>query len=216
MIVIYTGPSLSIEKAKTILDATYRPPISRGDLKRDVKKGVTMVGIIDGIFFTDTPLAHKEVLAVLKKGVKVVGGSSMGALRASELDVFGMVGVGKVYECYKTGTITADDEVAVTFNPETLEQMSEPLVNIRYQLKKAEQDGVITHAERDGIIRTAASIYYPERRYTPILRRTVEEGILSDEKSASLMEYIQIKPVNLKEEDAIKTLEEIKRSASLK
>ncbi len=39
----------------------------------------------------------------MKKGVKVYGSSSMGALRASELDEFGMVGVGRIYECYRSG-----------------------------------------------------------------------------------------------------------------
>jgi len=70
-------------------------------------------------------VAHKEILDVLKKGVTVVGGSSMGALRAAELDAFGMVGAGRIYECYRSGRIEADDEVAVTYNPVTGEQLSE-------------------------------------------------------------------------------------------
>ena len=140
-IIVYLGPSLSLEKAKTILTADYRPPIRRGDLKKAVRDGAKIIGIIDGTFFNDSPVGHKEILAVLKKGITVVGGSSMGALRASELDVFGMVGVGRIYECYRSARIEADDEVAVTYSPVTGEQLSEPLVNVRYQLKAAELDG---------------------------------------------------------------------------
>jgi hypothetical protein len=210
MIVVYLGPSLSLEKAKAILDADYRPPISRGDIKKAVKDGAKIIGIIDGIFYNQTAVAHKELLDVLKKKVKIVGGSSMGALRASELDSFGMIGVGRIYECYKTGKITADDEVAVTYNPVTGAQISEPLVNIRHQLKGAVNAGFLSEAERSGIIKISSAIYYPERKYPPILKKAVEEGVLSNEKAISLKDYIDKHPLNLKEEDAIKTLEKIK------
>ena len=152
-IIVYLGPSLSPEKAKTILAADYRPPVRRGDLKKAVKDGAKIIGIIDGTFFSDSPVGHKEILAVLKKGITVVGGSSMGALRASELDVFGMIGVGRIYECYRSARLEADDEVAVTYNPVTGEQLSEPLVNVRYQLKAAEQDGIITKSRARSLTR---------------------------------------------------------------
>jgi hypothetical protein len=43
-------------------------------------------------------VGHREIISALKAGVCVVGGSSMGALRASELDSYGMIGVGRIYE----------------------------------------------------------------------------------------------------------------------
>ena len=49
----------------------------------------------------------------LIKDIEVFGASSMGALRASELDTLGMTGIGYCYEQYATGTIDSDDEVAV-------------------------------------------------------------------------------------------------------
>ena len=61
----------------------------------------------------------------------------MGALRASELDDFGMVGVGQVYMDYKTGVIESDDDVAVVINPDTMEQLSEALISINYTFKAA-------------------------------------------------------------------------------
>lgn len=213
-VIVYLGPSLSIEKAKAILEADYRPPIRRGDLKRALKSGGDIIGIIDGTFFNDSPVAHKEILDVLKKGVTVVGGSSMGALRASELDVFGMVGVGRIYECYRSGRIEADDEVAVIYNPVTGEQISEPLVNVRYQLKAAENDDVMTKQEKDALISMAAGMHYPDRTYQNMIKLSVEKGVLSTEKADSLARYIGEKPLNLKAEDAVAVLEKLKELSS--
>ncbi len=213
-IIVYLGPSLSTEKARSILEADYRPPIRRGDLKKALNSGAGIIGIIDGTFFNDSPVAHKEILEVMKKGVTVVGGSSMGALRASELDVYGMIGVGRVYECYRSKRIEADDEVAVTFSPVTGEQLSEPLVNVRYQLKAAEKDGVITKQENESFISMAAGMHYPGRTYHNMIRTAVEKGVLSAEKAASLLKYINEKPRNLKAKDAVAVLEKIKELSS--
>lgn len=210
MIIVYLGPSLPVKRAREVLDAEYRPPICRGDLKNAMKDRPDIIGIIDGVFYNKTAVGHKEILAVLKKGIIVVGGSSMGALRASELDSFGMIGVGRVYECYKSGKIVADDEVAVTFNPVTGEQMSEPLVNIRYQLKAACSAGVITDSERVSLLDLASRMYYPERRYPDIALRATRDNILSAAKADELLQYINGNPLNLKAEDAVRTLEKIK------
>lgn len=212
MIVIYTGPSLSAERAGTILDADYRQPIIRGDLAKLPRK-TKIVGIIDGVFYSDTAVAHKEIIAVMKKGVKVFGSSSMGALRAAELAEFGMAGVGRVYDCYRSGRITNDDEVAVTFNPVTGEQIAEPLVNVRYQLKAAETYGILTETERHAIISLAGEMYYPERTYPEIVGRSVETDILTREKAGVLLEYVRDYPLNLKAEDAVLLLKTIKEQA---
>jgi TfuA protein len=212
MIVIYTGPSLSIEKAKAILPgADYRPPIVRGDLA-NLPKGTKVVGIIDGVFYNETAIAHKEIMAVMKKGIKVYGSSSMGALRAAELADFGMVGVGRIYQCYRSGRIVKDDEVAVTFNPVTGEQIAEPLVNVRYQLKAAEKDGILTAKERHELVEMAGRFFYPDRTYTYIVGRAVKADIISHEKAAGLLEYILDRPLNLKAEDAILLLNKIRET----
>jgi TfuA protein len=213
-IVVYLGPSLPLEKAKAILDADYRPPIRRGDLKKAIADGAGIVGIIDGTFFSKSPVGHKEILAAIKKGVVVVGGSSMGALRASELDVFGMIGVGRIYDCYRSGRIVADDEVAVTYSPVTGEQLSEPLVNVRYQLRAAENDSILTKEERNRLVSMVAGIHYPGRVYPNIVRTSVEKNILGAEKAAALLKYIEERPRNLKAEDAVETLKKIKELAS--
>lgn len=211
MIVIYTGPSLSVDEAKKVLDAEYRPPVIRGDLA-SLPRGTKVVGIIDGVFFSESAIAHKEIIAVMQKGIKVFGSSSMGALRAAELTEFGMIGVGRIFECYKSGRITDDDEVAVTFNPVNGEQMSEPLVNIRYQLKVAENDGVITTVQRHELIDMVGVMFYPDRSYDRIVDKAVKAGILDRKKGDALLEYVRTKPVNLKAEDALLLLHTIKKT----
>ena len=114
--VIFIGPTLSIDKAKEILDADYRPPAKKGDLLKLIPTAVKFVGLIDGYFLQDYPPTPIEVYNLLrKKDVMVFGSSSLGALRAVELKKFGMMGIGKIFNLFLKGVIDSDDEVAVTF-----------------------------------------------------------------------------------------------------
>ncbi|MCS7103458.1 MAG: TfuA-like protein, partial [Candidatus Korarchaeum sp.] len=130
--VIFTGPSLTHQEALEIFrDALYLPPIRRGDAKKAIGEGFDIIGIIDGVFHQNVAISPREILDVMRAGVTVIGGGSMGALRAAELHEFGMIGVGRIFEMYRRGEIDSDDEVALIFNPITLEPLSEPLINIR-------------------------------------------------------------------------------------
>ncbi len=94
-IVVFLGPSLSRDKAEPVLEADYRPPAKRGDLYLAAREGAEIILLIDGVFFQECSVAHKEVIYALEAGAKVLGASSMGALRASELDIYGMEGIGR-------------------------------------------------------------------------------------------------------------------------
>ena len=118
-IIVFLGPSLELSGAEKILPAEYRPPAKRGDLLAAAGRGATIIGLIDGVFHQESAVAHREILAAIKKGVKVVGASSMGALRAAEMDTLGMVGIGEIYRMYKSGELESDDEVALVFDPES-------------------------------------------------------------------------------------------------
>ena len=54
----------------------------------------------------------KKIMHLIDSGVTVIGAASMGALRAAELDAYGMLGVGRIYQMYASGEICGDDEVA--------------------------------------------------------------------------------------------------------
>ncbi|MGM0771212.1 MAG: TfuA-related McrA-glycine thioamidation protein [Halobacteriota archaeon] len=205
--VVFAGTSISHEDAKRILDATYLPPVARGDVDRVSGQGYGVIAIIDGVFFERAAVAHKEIIRAMKKGIKVVGGCSMGALRASELDVHGMVGVGTVYEWYRDGVIESDDEVAVITNPETFEQVSLPLVNIRETFREAVSNGLIDNEVSNGLITIAKGIHYPQRSYPSIIKKAVDQGFLEDKEP--LLGYCRNNASDVKREDAILVLKKI-------
>jgi len=91
-IVVFLGMSLPHAEASTRLKARFLPPVRRGDLPQ-LPSSVKMVGIIDGVFLSESAVGHREIIDLLKRGVTVVGGGSMGALRAAELQDLGMIGV---------------------------------------------------------------------------------------------------------------------------
>src|SRR4051812_34796576 len=106
--VVFLGPSLPLEHAKrTLPGADYRPPIKRGDL--DAIPGGTIVGMIDGVFGQTLAISPEEIREAVDRGVTIYGSSSMGALRAAE--VRGVLGVGRIFEMYRSGAIERDDGV---------------------------------------------------------------------------------------------------------
>jgi len=167
--VIFTGPSLHPGEAATLLDATYLPPIKRGDLEPLIASKPRAVGIVDGEFYQSLAVAPKEVLALLEAGVAVYGAASMGALRAVELHRYGMIGVGSVFRLFRAGVLDADDEVALAYSSETYRAVSDPLVNTRYALRAAVRRGILRRAEAAEIVSAVKRLYFPERTRGAIL-----------------------------------------------
>lgn len=165
--VIFLGPSLDREAARACLDAIYLPPIKRGDLAQ-IPSDVQVVGIVDGEFQQSVAVSPKEVIAILDRGVRLYGASSVGALRAAETHMEGMIGIGAIFEMFRDGEIDADDEVAVAYCPSTYRPVSQPLVNIRFALKAAVTRGIIRQDEADEIIRRLKSLYFPWRTYQAV------------------------------------------------
>jgi TfuA protein len=201
-IIVYIGPSLSSDDANKILKAEYHPPVARGDISNVLKDNPDIIVIIDGVFHKKPAVSHKEILEAMKNDITVVGGASMGALRASELDDFGMIGLGQVYEDYRSGIVESDDDVAVVINPETLEQLSEALINMNYNFKAAKDKGIINNEEFKNLVKTAKSIYYPKRTYDKVFK----DSNLETEKIKQLNKFLQEKRVDIKKEDAILVL----------
>lgn len=208
-IVIYTGLSLSFEDARNMLDAEYLPPVKRGDICDLLKKrdDIEIIGIIDGLFHQSPAVAHKEILEALKRGITVVGGSSMGALRACELYPYGMIGVGNIFEDYKNGVIESDDDVAVSLNPENYEQMSESWINMKYNFEFAVNDNIITRKQCNELLKISKELYYPKRSFEYVIKKSS----LSDEIKTQLINYIRSIDYDVKTEDAKKVIEYIKK-----
>lgn len=204
-IIIFTGPSLSIEEGSKILDADYKPPIKRDDILKAMNESPDIIGIIDGVFHQSPAVGHKEIITAINKGIIVVGGGSMGALRASELDDLGMKGIGYVYEEYSKGNIESDDDVALIFDAATGETYSEALVNIDYKFKKAVEADIISEEEKNELLAIAKSNYYPKRTYHNIFK----ESNLDNDKKEKLIDFI-VDITDIKKQDAIAVLKHIK------
>lgn len=210
-ILIYTGLSLPFSEAKEILDShddievAYKRPIKRGDLSHDIKENPDIIAIIDGVFHQNSAVGHREILSVMKKGVKVYGSSSMGALRASELDVLGMEGIGYCYNEYASGNVTSDDDVAVMLDSETLEALSVPLISMNYVFTNAVAENIITKEEKDELIKITKETYYPKRNYA----QTLSQSSLDADKKGKLIDFIRTSK-DIKKEDAKELLNHIK------
>jgi len=204
-ITVFLGPSLDRKVAERILSATYLPPAKRGDLLAAAGEGSTIICLIDGVFHQESAVAHREILSALKSRVRVIGASSMGALRAAEMDTLGMEGVGEIYRMYKSGELISDDEVALVFDPVSGCALSEPLINIRFTLKKAEGAGVISAGDHAALLNTARSLFYPSRTYPAIV--SAAGSSVHDRTRERFLAWVEENSCDQKREDAVAALE---------
>lgn len=187
--VVFLGPSLPRAEAESILDAEYRPPIRRGDLDH-IGRSRTVI-IIDGEFGQSLSVSPAEILRLLGRGVRVVGASSMGALRAAETRVHGMLGIGQIYDWYASGEIDGDDEVAITYCSQRLAAMTVPLVNVRLWLRRATEAGALTSPEARTLLRRAGRVFYADRttrRLEQLLLDSLGQARLDAMRSAGFSE----------------------------
>ncbi len=208
--IVFLGPTLSADEARAVLDADYRPPAGFGDVIRAASEGPVALGIIDGYFEGQPAVWHKEILWAMAKGIHVFGAASIGALRAAELEPFGMVGVGRIFDDYRSGVLEDDDEVAVTHGPaETgFLKINEPMVNVRVTLARAVDRGIVEADEAREIAQAAKSIFYKKRTYPAVLDAAVARGLAA----ASLKRLEQWLPegqIDQKRLDALALLQAI-------
>ena len=211
--IVYLGPTLKREEAIKILDADYRDPAKKGDflmLSRDSDEK-KFVGFIDGVFLHDYPPPPIEVYHLAtRKNIELIGASSLGALRAVELEKFGMKGIGKIFQLYKNGLINADDEVAVTFVRGSNILQSEAMIDIRFNLFLAYKRRIITNETKKRIAKIAKNIYFPFRNYEDIIKLTQQQLPSIYDELEGFRSYILKNRDSLKARDAIKLLKYLK------
>jgi len=184
-VIIFCGPSISHVEVKGILPGVQVcPPIKRGDLKPEAGK---VYGIIDGFFHGSLTVSPQEISKALKAGSKVWGSSSMGALRAAECDRIGMIGVGKIYEKYKSGQWQEDDEVALAvenLNPEA-PALSESLADIRFFLENEKLNESVSQL----IIENLKAVFFAQRNFQSALETLAASGKIPE----SLCQELSVK-----------------------
>lgn len=208
--IIFLGPSLQINKAKKIINADFRPPAKKGDfINLNLLSEKREIVLIDGVFLQEYPPTPIEVFQVINnKNFKVYGASSIGALRAVELEKFGMKGIGKIFELFKKNIVNSDDEIAVTFDSD-YNLLSEAMIDIRYNIFLGWRKGIIDKETKQIMIKLAKRIYFPFRTYENIIKKSRHLFPSKEKYISRFNEYIVVNKVSLKELDAIRALKYI-------
>jgi len=190
---VFLGPSLDVNEAATHLEARYLPPIRRGDLPRVIADGARAIGIIDGEFGQSLAVSVMEIRAALEHGVHIWGAGSMGALRAAECQSIGMVGVGWIFRQYLDGCFRADDEVALLFDPRSRRASTIPLVNVRWAVQIAADEGMIRRASETPLVDCARGVRFTDRTHESLLEAA--SGSPFDEEMRTLVELMRYHPL---------------------
>jgi hypothetical protein len=210
-IYIFLGPTLAEKDARAELDAVYLPPVSAGDVYRLWRRRPRAIGIVDGYFDRVPAVWHKEIMWVMERGVHVFGGAGLGALRAAELDTFGMHGVGWVYQAFRQETLDRDDEVAVRHGPadDGYRPLSEAMVNIRRTLAVAEHQGIIAAATVGILLTAGMALFYPDRTW-PELLRAAEAARPDTAELDALRRWLPAGRIDQQAADAVAMLREMR------
>lgn len=206
-VVVFVGTSLPHEETRALLpSARVLPPIARGDLPRVVDEGATVVAIIDGVFHQKYPVAPFEIRDALAKGVRIFGAASMGALRAAEMRHFGMIGVGTVFEWYRDGVLMRDDAVALQFDPDTFKNLTVPLVNVRWALQRAGEEGLLPVESAQAVLAVAEEFFFRDLTWPRLLAKA-ETALPPGSDRAALVRALSA--WDLKREDALRCVEAV-------
>jgi hypothetical protein len=202
-VIAFLGPSLPASEARA-LSRRLRvlPPARQGDLWRALTLRPRAIALVDGVFESQPSVWHHEILAAIASGVRVIGGASMGALRAAELCGHGMEGAGHIFGWYRDGVIADDAEVALlhasaeyAFRPLTV-----PLVNVRWAARTAAGRRILSAAEARALVGCAEQIFYQDRTWPRVL--ATAEPLLSTSSRARFRAFAARGLPDLKAKDA--------------
>ena len=170
--IVFAGPSISRERIRAITTTVrIEDPIRRGDMQR-LAEFDTFV-ILDGEFGQSLSVSPKEILDVIDAGKTVIGASSMGALRASELDCYGMTGIGWVYRRFARARVRRDDEVALVFSPFDFTPVTIPMVCVEYWLEVLLDESVLAPKEARAISKAVGKVFFADRTEAAVLKTVV-------------------------------------------
>lgn len=203
MKVLFAGPSLFGQD----VDATgldLRPPARQGDIHRAVRDGADAIGLIDGVFGFVPSVWHKEILFALAQGVRVLGGGSLGAIRAAECADFGMEPVGVIARAYLDGVRYEDADVCLAHAPGEMDFMplSEPLVDVEASVANLLQQERIRDNQAWAWLDAARDLYFADR--------TVEAMLEHAELPSELGDEYRRHRVGVKARDALELVERLR------
>ena len=197
---LFAGPTLFGESLPAGLSCYG--PVSLGSVFRAFESGYRRIGIVDGFFGNTPSVWHKEILYAISKGAEVAGAASMGALRAAELWQFGMIGLGRIFRLFRSGSWTDDDEVAVVHATEELDfqPLSDAMANIRFTLRRLRQQGLTTRVVEQDLIGRMKAKHFSERTRDELRRQSTE--LLGRSTARRFMAAFEREYIDVKRHDA--------------
>ncbi len=176
---IYASTSLASEIHAVLPEATCAGPVERGDLHRDLRAQVSVVGIVDGAFLRSLAISPTEIVDAMRVGIRVFGAGGIGALRAAELDGLGMIGCGRIYEHIRANPYFRDDYLGVLHeHPGSI-----PLIDFKATVERVIGDGKLTVELGQQLIRRFRDLHFSVRSHDQLLEnvcRLRRSGPLQD------------------------------------
>jgi len=210
---LFLGPTahnLFQEIENLIAGITILPPVARGDIQMIASEGKPgLITICDGIFHSYPAVGHFEIVEAMKKGWEIWGVGSMGAIRASELQDFGMHGFGESFENFIQDPDFPDDEVALLYDQTfPYAPQSEPMLHLRKFLDKLVAIKCITAIEASHIKGVLSDSWFGVRTIPKTLQlinvlapRSLRDATTTGEdfdqfrtKSQDLIRYLTTRP----------------------
>jgi hypothetical protein len=201
--VLFAGPSLFAQDPD-LTGIDLRPPARQGDIHHAVRNGADAIGLVDGVFGFVPSVWHKEILFALSQGVRVLGGASLGALRAAECHSFGMEPVGVIARAYANGVRYEDADVCLAHAPAELNFMplSEPLVDVEASVAALLERDLLTGEQAWAWLEAARDVYFADRTVEAMLERA---GL-----PAELGDAYRLNRVGVKARDALELVERLR------
>lgn len=199
--IVFAGPSIQGLPFNRLERIDLRPPVRRGDLELllQEKKISGTVIIIDGIYGANMAVTPTECRWLLNHNWKLVGGCSMGALRASELWKQGMIGLGNIYNMFRFGYLKSDADVAVAYD-QNYNEVTMSMVHIRSILSTLEKMNLISSIQSRKLLRKAATIPWFERHTDLLIDEWMIDGI--DQLKNNIIDIINNPTLHPKHQDA--------------
>lgn len=167
---VFTGTTLSMEDARAILGSKWEvmPPIRRGDIPRilandSFRDSAGVIIVIDGLFFFTESVSLSEIRDAIDAGWRVVGVSSMGALRAVEAKPLGMQGFGAVFRWLSMFRVEDDDEIVQAVETTSYAPASDSMVDIRAFLSLVVKAGIVDRDSANAVAHELKLMFFPHR-----------------------------------------------------
>jgi hypothetical protein len=126
-----------------------------------------------------------------------------------------MLGVGWIFQKYAEGFLRADDEVALLFDPRSYSATTIPLVNVRWALQTAIEEGVLSGSSEAALLKLARAVRFTGRTYEALLEAV--SGSPFNTEMRTLVEFMKRDPLrsDRKRLDALLLLEAMREGIPL-